>query len=390
MPGRYLTKAYLDKRNEDNDRPYRTSVTGGRRACFGGKHDPYPGDFNVKNCNGNRMNFRFTKSDGSNPPPVDPFPLMFKYEDLRINSISPGEDMSGTYSGSTGRYSLMDDTGDLGIVIGDNGLIEATNTDTVDARKTILGSNTEGFILASPSEVESIDEINWDLVTEGDIIDITVENENTVTFAVISIEYLEESITPIEIAFIKAYHVSGDSVTISSSEITPVTFEVTQGVPSYFEFMYSDLTLQTVTPGFNLSETYSGSVGRYSFSTGDPVSIGLNSEGQIVSTDTVTRDYTSSACNSTTKSVIVASPSEVSPIDDINWDIVEVGNIVEYVNDNATGNPPSFEVTSIEYLQESETPLEIAVVGLSLTGGGAYPSLPGGNDNPATFIIKQA
>ena len=92
MPGRWLTPEYLRKRNKENDRPYRTSVkNSSRRACYGGEHDPYPGTFDVKNCNGNRMNFRFTKSDGYYT--TEPS-FQFKYQDRLDTFIPSGANLS--------------------------------------------------------------------------------------------------------------------------------------------------------------------------------------------------------------------------------------------------------------------------------------------------------
>ncbi len=393
MPGRYLTKAYLDKRNEDNDRPYRTSVTGGRRACYGGKHDPYPGTFDVKNCNGNRMNFRFSTTDGSNPP--NTYPFEFMYEDRLNTTFLVTENMSEDYaeSRSGGKYSLIRYREGFTMGINNSGFIVALAP--VSANHSMFDENMWGLIVASPSEVSPIDDINWDLVKAGDVIEATLEGFETVTFKIEEIQYLAENITPVEIAYIKLYHVSGGPVEVPIGDDNPVTFKVTAGevdpnppvapdVPVTYDFLYSDRRSLAILPGTDLSAAYSGTFGRWGISDGPiTLTMEINSDGLIESTNQAS--YSFNRIDESATSFIFASPSESEPIEDINWDLAAVGDII---TDSRTDNV--FEITNIDYLSETITPIEIAVITVSHVSGTDQAIIPDTGGYNVTFTLTKA
>ena len=328
------------------------------------------------------MNFRFTKSDGTTIEP-----LIFAYQDRLTTFINPGQDISDRYDGSGGRYSLTDDSQPFPMTVGPTGAILAT--DGKEFRHDMFDENTIGMIAVSPSEID--ESITWEDVTVGDLITVVVEDNQPVVFKIYSIETLQDTVTPLEVSYIGMYHISGDGVFVSSGT-TPLTFTITRAdpvpytPPQYYKplytFLYSDLRTPAIAPGANISELYSGEFGRYSFSNVSGVQIGFNGSGQIISTDSENKSYTAVRVNSSTKSILAASPSDRSPIEDINWDLVEVGDRILF------DGSVLFDVTGIQYLAEEVTPVEIAVVDVEWIEGDSGTLNPGEGQNRAFTISR--
>lgn len=59
MAGIWQGARFWRRRLIRDNQPYRTSPTGGRRGCLGDKDDPFPGEYNRRNCRGKRLNQRY-------------------------------------------------------------------------------------------------------------------------------------------------------------------------------------------------------------------------------------------------------------------------------------------------------------------------------------------